>query len=101
MKGTLITISAVSALVGASIASVSNFQDIEVPWAPRAVVYGNSVALIGIQRDNLTTLLLRNQVGQNALDNVDEGVSVLYQEQELDFKNRIEKLDRELEGIKK
>ena len=101
MNGTLMAISVASAFVGASIASISDFQDIKWPWAPRVVVYENSASIIGIQKTSLTTMLLRNQVEQTVYEKGGDTVPVLYLEQELDFKNRIEKLDRELEGLKK
>ena len=101
MNGTFMAISVVSGLIGAGIASVSDFQDIKMPWAPRAVVYENSASIIGIQKTNLITMLLRNQVEQTVYEKDGDTVPVLYLEQEQDFKNRIDKLDRDLEGLKK
>lgn len=101
MNGTLLAISAGSAFVGVALASIADFQDIEMPWAPRAVVYENTASIIGIQKTNLTTMLLRNQIEQTVYEGKGKPIPVLYLEQELDFKNRIEKLDRDLEGLKK
>lgn len=85
-------------------AIVVSLQAISYPWAPSALVAAvseNTASIITIEKRDLARELLRNRIMQKVYEEDGETVPDLYLEQELDFKERIEELDRELKSLKR
>lgn len=104
LKPTLGRVSAVVIPIGAVLALIVSWQTIEKPYAPRElviVVAGNTTRIAEWQMESLNAQLLANQIKQSDLRRKGERVDDAYRQQERDFKRRIQKLERELEGPKK
>lgn len=84
---------------GVVLAGIVSFQDIEVPWAPRALVSQNSVDIIHADKRWLNPQLINNRVDQKVFKMDGEQVPEVYLQQEQGFIEDIEKRDRQLREL--
>ena len=95
-------------IAGALLAGVVSLQDIEVPWAPKALVQNisdrvttNAVNAAVRRKEALDGQLLQNKIEQGVYTRDGERVPDPYLQQEQMFKHQIEEQERALDALSK